>query len=178
MNKAVLLSIIFFAGLVSIDAQRLPGLDKSPLDAAIYRTERNSPAIAKIVYSRPFANDRTVWGGLIPYDKVWRTGANEAPEITFYQDVTFGGKAIKAGTYCLFTLATADNVTFILNEELNQWGTYGYNDSKDIVRVPAAVVEKTADHVENFTITFDNQSDGSTHLVVAWADKQARLPLK
>ena len=178
MKTALLLSILFFAGIISVDAQRFPGLDKSPMDAAIYRTDRNAPAIAKVVYSRPFANDRTVWGGLIPYGKVWRTGANEAPEITFYKDVNFGGKEVKAGTYSLFSLSTENDVTFILNEDLNQWGAYGYNESKDVVRVPAAIVEKTAEHVENFTIVFDNQDDGSTHLVIAWADKQARLPLK
>jgi len=156
----------------------LPGLDISPMDAAVYQIERNTPVIAKVYYSRPYANDRKVWGGLIPDGKVWRTGANEAAEITFYKDVYFGGKSVKAGTYCLFTLTGEGKVTFILNKELNQWGTYEYNPDKDLIRVPAAKVEKTTDHIENFTIAFDNQEDGSTHLVIAWADKQARVVIK
>ena len=166
------------AMFIGIDAQKYPGVDKSPMDASFWRAERNSPPSARVLYSRPYAKGRTVWGGLIPYGKVWRTGANEAAEITFYKDVDFGGKAVKAGTYALFTLAEEGKVTAILNDQLHQWGAYGYNQDKDVARASAAVVEKTAQSVENFTILFDNQSDGSTHLVMAWDDMQARVAIK
>jgi hypothetical protein len=178
MDKTAFLILFLIASFIGAEAQRLPGLDLSPMDVALYQTSRSGPVIAKIYYSRPYANERKVWGGLIPDGKVWRTGANEAPEITFFQDVDFGGEEIKAGTYSLFTLFNANEVTFILNEGLNQWGAYEYSEEKDIIRVPATVFEKTTDHVENFTVTFDNQDDGSTHLVIAWSDKQARLVIK
>lgn len=80
------------------------------------------PPTMKIVYGRPLKNGRTIFGGIIPYDKVWRTGANEATEITFYKDVVFGGQAVKAGTYSLFTIPGKKEWTFILNKDLDIWG--------------------------------------------------------
>ncbi|MEO0473434.1 MAG: DUF2911 domain-containing protein [Bacteroidota bacterium] len=146
-------------------AQKFPGLDKSPADIAYLRSG-DRKAVAKVVYSRPQKKGREVMGGLIPEGKVWRTGANEATEITFFQDVKFGGKEVKAGTYSLFTIAGEEEWTVILNTDLNQWGAYSYQDGHDLLRVKASP-KQTADEIEAFTITFD-KTEGGSNLILAW----------
>ena len=82
-----------------MEAIKFPGIQKSPTDISYMRDGRQGPVHAKVVYSRPFKNDRVIFGELVPFGKVWRTGADEATEITFYSDVIFGDKEVKAGTY-------------------------------------------------------------------------------
>lgn len=177
MKKLLTLSILMIAAFTCMDAQKFAGIDKSPMDAALWRAERNAPVQAKVVYSRPMKNDRDVWGALVPYGKVWRTGANEGSEITFYRDVNFGGKDVKAGTYTIFTIPGEKEWTFILNSDLNQWGNYGYKESSDVVRVmgPTGMNDSP---LEAFSMTFENQEDGSTHLVMGWDNMHARVPIK
>src|SRR5690606_15950790 len=93
-------------------------------------TQTCEVCVASITYCEPFKKDRDIFGGLVPYGKVWRTGANEATEITFKKDVTFAGVAVKAGTYSLFTIPEKGEWTIILNPELKQWGSYGYDKIK------------------------------------------------
>ena len=99
------------------EAQKFRGLDKSPLDVTYYRTSRNAAPDARVIYSRPQLKGRTV-ESLAPNGKVWRTGANESVEITFYNDTNFGGETIKAGTYSLFTIPGDKEWTIILNLSL------------------------------------------------------------
>jgi hypothetical protein len=80
----------------------------------------------KVTYGQPSKKGRVIFGDLVPYGEVWRTGANEATEITFSSDVVISGKTIKAGTYTLFTIPQKNTWTIILNSELKQWGSYGY----------------------------------------------------
>lgn len=118
-----------------------------------------SPAVStendvfKITYGAPSKKGREIYGGLVPFNAVWRTGANEATEITFKKDVDFAGKMVKAGTYTLFTIPTATDWTIILNSELKQWGAYGYDKVKDKnvaeVKVASSMVN---DVQEVFTI--------------------------
>jgi hypothetical protein len=88
-----------------------------------------------ITYSRPGVKGRVIWGGLVPYDKVWRTGANEATAITFSTDVKVNGQPLQAGTYSLHTIPAKDEWTVIFNTEVDQWGSYAYNDSSDALRI-------------------------------------------
>ncbi|MGB3617905.1 MAG: DUF2911 domain-containing protein [Catalinimonas sp.] len=88
-----------------------------------------------INWSSPAVKGRTIWGDLVPYDKVWRTGANEATVIRFDEDVTIEGQALPAGEYALFTIPTEGEWTIIFNEEAAQWGAYKYDDTKDALRV-------------------------------------------
>ena len=144
----------------NLNAQKFPALDASPMDAALYRAERNGPVLAKVVYSRPQLKGRSL-SSLAPEGQVWRTGANESSEITFYNDTTLGGKSIKAGTYTLFTIPGEKEWTIILNADTNTWGAYSYDQSKDVMRVTAPVT--MADNpVEAFAITFDK--DGTMYL--------------
>ncbi len=88
----------------------------------------------KIVYGQPLKKGRTIFGALEPYGKIWRTGANEATEITFTKDVRINNKILKAGTYTLFSIPQESKWTFIFNSELGQWGAYKYDESKDVLR--------------------------------------------
>src|SRR6185436_13694063 len=88
-----------------------------------------------IKYSRPGVKGRTIWGGLVPYDAVWRTGANEATTITFSDDVTVGGTKVPKGTYALFTVPGRDTWDVVLNKQGEQWGAFSYDKTQDIARV-------------------------------------------
>ncbi len=89
----------------------------------------------RIDYSQPAVKGRQVWGGLVPYGKIWRTGANEATTIEFSEDVNIEGKELKAGKYALFTIPTEEAWTLIFNTEADQWGAYNHKEEKDALRV-------------------------------------------
>ncbi|MEO8583549.1 MAG: DUF2911 domain-containing protein [Flavitalea sp.] len=129
----------------------------------------------KITYGQPSKNGRVIYGELVPYGKVWRAGANEATEITFAKDVTFGGKPVKKGTYSLFTIPTDSDWTFILNSQLKQWGAYGYDEvkNKDVAQVTANS-KKIDNEVEKMTFHFDDQNN----LVLEWDKTQVSVPIK
>jgi hypothetical protein len=90
-----------------------------------------------ITYSRPSVKGRQIWGALVPYDKVWRTGANEATTIAFSDDVTINGQALPKGTYSLHTIPGKDEWTIVFNNTANQWGSFNYDPAKDALRVKA-----------------------------------------
>lgn len=175
MKKSTFITTIAFAFVMllttNVNAQKFAGMDKSPMDAAIYKTSRNSPVIAKVIYSRPQLKGRAL-SSLAPNGKVWRTGANEASEITFFNDVTFGGKSIKAGTYTLFTIPGDDEWTVILNSATNVWGAYGYKESSDVARVTAKVTEGDKS-LEAFSIAF-----GDGHMHLGWDKTRVSVPIK
>ncbi|ASZ12081.1 DUF2911 domain-containing protein [Chitinophaga pendula] len=128
----------------------------------------------KVVYGQPSKRGRVIFGELVPYGQVWRTGANKATEITFAKDATFGGKPVKAGTYSLFTIPEKEEWTIILNSALKQWGAYDYEKIKDKnvleVKVPAAA---TKAEVEKFTITLP-----ANQLVLEWDKTKVSVPVK
>lgn len=175
MKKSTIITTIAFAFVMllttNVNAQKFAGLDKSPMDIATFTTSRNSPAIAKVVYSRPQLKDRAL-STLAPNGKVWRTGANETTEITFFKDVTFGGKSIKAGTYSLFTIPGDGEWTVILNSATNTWGAYSYDESKDIARVSGKASEGK-ESIEAFSITF---ADNTMHL--GWGKTRVAVSIK
>ena len=88
-----------------------------------------------ISYSRPGVKGRKIWGGLVPYNKVWRTGANEATKITFSTDVKINGKKLKKGAYAFFAIPTEKEWTLIFNNVADQWGSFTYNEAKDAMRL-------------------------------------------
>ncbi|WP_268223823.1 DUF2911 domain-containing protein [Sinomicrobium oceani] len=158
-------------------AQNFSGLDKSPCDIAYYRTNRKAPPVAKVIYGRPLKKDRPVFGNLVPYDKVWRTGANEATEITFFKDVTFGGQDVAAGTYTLFSIPGQQEWTIILNSDTNVWGAFDYKQDKDVARVtvPASKDKKS---LEAFSITFEPGDDESADMYLGWDTTRVKVPVR
>ena len=172
MKKTALISSILFAFILLIsshaNAQDFAGLDKSPMDAALYKTSRNAPVIAKVIYSRPQLKGRSI-GSLAPNGKVWRTGANEAANVIIYKDVEIGGKAVSAGEYSLFTIPGEKEWTIILNKDINVWGAYSYNPDNDVIRFSAPVT--TGKELEAFSIAFSN---GTMHL--GWGTLRVNVP--
>jgi len=120
-----------------------------------------------LTYQRPNINNRVIFGELVPYNNVWRTGANNIPTITLDEDVTIEGNKVPAGTYGIFTIPTPTNWTIILSKNPKQWGSYQYNQEDDLLRftVPS---KKLADKVETFTMEFENVTTKSTKLTLAW----------
>ncbi|NQY05936.1 MAG: DUF2911 domain-containing protein [Flavobacteriaceae bacterium] len=180
MKKRQLLSLIVFTLTLvfssSVSAQKFAKIDKSPLDIASYRTSRTETPIVKVVYSRPMKKGRDIFGKLIPYGKIWRTGANECTEVTFTQDVIIGGKTISAGTYSLFTIPNENEWTIILNSVTDQWGAYSYDESKDVARVTVSV-EKTNNMMEAFSIAFSKTDRGAT-MYMAWDNTMISVPIE
>ncbi len=156
-------------------AQEFSGMDKSPMDMAAFPTSyKEANKTVRVVYSRPQLKGRSM-AELAPDGKVWRTGANEASEITFYQDVSFGGKDIKAGTYSLFTIPGEGEWTVALNKNLNQWGAYSYDEGADVarVKVPSSSDGKS---LEEFSIAF-KEVDGGAHMVMGWDKTRVAVPI-
>lgn len=159
----------------AVSAQEFSGIDKSPMDMAAYPTDyKVSEKAVRIIYGRPQLKGRSM-DELAPTGKVWRTGANEAPEITFYKDVNFGGKDIKAGTYALFTIPGEEEWTIILNKNLNQWGSYFYDETSDVARVTVPNGSDAAS-LEEFSIAFKDV-DGGAHLVMGWDKTRVAVPI-
>lgn len=157
-----------------VAAQQFPALDKSPADISTFRV--NKQAVAKVVYSRPQKNGRDIFGNLVPFDKIWRTGANECTEISFFKDVVFGGQEVKAGTYALFTIPGKEKWTVILNKAINQWGSYGYDANEDVCRFEVAVKE-APEVIEAFAIIFF-ESDNGAQMIMAWDKTMVPVPIE
>ena len=145
------------------------------MDAVITRNQDNSP-LARIIYSRPKKKNRVIFGELVPYGKIWRTGANEATEITFYEDVLFNSEKVKAGTYALYTIPNKENWVVIINKAINTWGAYSYDDSLDILRT-SVEARNTAATIEDFSVTFKPTKYGSD-LLMGWDDTFVEIPIQ
>lgn len=150
---------------------------KSPIAIAA-TTHEPTDTYIKIVYGQPYKNNRIIFGELVPYGEVWRTGANEATELTTTQPISFARKSLDAGTYALFSIPKKDNTwTIILNSELGQWGAFNYDSTKDVIRVevPAESKEKV---VEAFTIRFSDTVKDSSNIIMEWEQTEAKIPIE
>jgi hypothetical protein len=183
MNK-ILLSLAFLFVLSGMSyAQSFRGPDKSAMDMAYFPDhfahdrKEGQKAIIRVTYSRPMKNGREIFGSLESYGKVWRTGANEATEIKLYQDVTFGGKKIKAGAYSLFTIPGEKEWTIIFNKDLDYWGAYSYNEKNDVARITAPVTSLDTT-VEAFTIQFEDKGSQQGAMWLAWDKTGVAVPFQ
>ena len=177
MKKYLALGALAVALIFTTDltAQDFSGLDKSPMDVAAYPSSyRVSDKLVRVTYSRPQLKGRSL-AELAPSGKVWRTGANEAVEITFYQDMNVGGSAVKAGTYSLFTIPGDAEWTVILNSNLNQWGAYSYDEGADVARF-MATASQDSNSLEAFSIAF-KEVDNGVHMVMGWGTTRVALPM-
>jgi hypothetical protein len=130
-----------------------------------------------VEYSSPAVKGRKIWGGLVPYDQMWRTGANQATKITFSRDVTFGDKPVPAGAYALFTIPSKAAWTVILNKKVEQAGTgRDYKAELDLVRLQ--VRPKTAPHRERLTFLFADFTDDKGTLDLEWDKLRLSIPIK
>ena len=157
------------------DGPNFSKLDVSPLDAILFRDENKKP-MARVLYSRPQTRDREIFGTLVPYGEIWRTGANEANELTLYQDMMVGGKRIKKGTYSLFTIPEENKWTIVLNNSTNLWGAYDYHVEQDAARIEVPV-RKSKTPIEALSMAFEPIEDGA-QLSIGWDDRYVQVPFK
>jgi len=150
---------------------------KSPIAVAKV-LHQPSDTYIKIIYGQPYKRERDIFGQLVPYNNVWRTGANEATELTTTDDIFFAGKKIAAGTYSLFTIPRENEPwTVILNDELGMWGDFDYKQERDVLRVEIPATEKES-VAEAFTIQFTDVADDSTNIVMQWDHTQVSIPIQ
>jgi hypothetical protein len=129
-----------------------------------------------INYSRPSAKGRKIVGGLVPYDQVWRTGANEATSLKTDVDLEIGGTTVPAGSYTLYTLPSASSWKLIINKQTGQWGTV-YQQDQDLARVDMNVTS-LSQPVEQFTIILDKKGGDAAQLNLQWEKTQASVGVK
>jgi hypothetical protein len=129
-----------------------------------------------IKYSRPFAKGRKIFGGLVPYDQVWRTGANAATSLSTDTDLDIGGTSVPKGNYTLYSLPTQNGWKLIINKETGQWGTK-YDPSQDLARVDMKVT-KLSSPVEQFTISLDKAGADAATLKLQWENMEGTVTVK
>lgn len=169
----------------SVSGQQKPtDLDKSPMDMSYWpinypilkiNGKAKDMPIARVIYSRPLKNGRSIFGGILKYNELWRLGANEATEIEFFANVTIAGKRIQKGRYTLYCIPNENKWTLILNKDNFSWGSYSYDSKKDVVRTEIEV-DKKSEIVEAFTLYFDEIKNGA-NLIIAWDDLKVSLPI-
>jgi len=161
---------IILLATVILSAQERKPVDKSTRvspPALVEKTINN--LFLSVDYSQPFVKNRKIWGELVPFDKIWRTGANEATVITFGSDVEINGNILPKGRYSLFTIPSETQWTVVLNNVWEQWGSYKYDEKQDALRFtvkPATVTE----HQEKLTFTIE-ATDSSAALISMHWDK-------
>ncbi|TLU99093.1 DUF2911 domain-containing protein [Dyadobacter luticola] len=182
MKKNIALCLVLIISALTAQAQKFSPLDKSPRDIAYFPNnfshdrKDGEKALVKVSYSRPSLKGREAFGKLEPYGKVWRVGADESTEIKFYQDATFGGKKVKAGTYSLFAIPGEKEWTVILSSDLDYWGAYKYKESADVLRTTVPVKKADAP-IENFSIVFEKSSDKAANMFMGWDNTVVAVPV-
>jgi DUF2911 family protein len=175
MKKHTALAALVFLLAASLSAQQQ---DKSkrpspPGTAAVGFADGKKVTIE---YSRPYAKGRKIVGGLVPYDQVWRTGANEATSLKTDADLEIGGTTVPAGSYTLFTLPGQGSWKLIINKQTGQWGT-NYDQSQDLARVNMKI-SALPQPLEQFTISFDKTGGDSATLNLDWENTRASVDVK
>lgn len=159
--------------LAQLQAQQLRLPAMSP---TVRLREDFSTSYVELTYARPSKRGREVFGKLVPYGEVWRTGANSSTRIRFGEDVKFGGQNVPAGTYALFTIPNAKEWTFILNKDTSQWGAYDYRPELDLLRVTAQPrTSNTA--LESFSLQLENLQPEAAELTLRWDKVRVSVPI-
>jgi hypothetical protein len=159
------------AALGSVSAQdRKPA---SPRDTATATIGGNKITID---YGRPYKKGRAIFGGLVPWNEVWRTGANEATTLTTGADLMIGKLHVPKGTYSMFTIPTEKEWTLVVNKAAKQWGAFKYDESQDLGRTPMQV-QTGQPEVEQFTISIEPKGAKAGVLKVAWDTTVAQVPI-
>ena len=130
----------------------------------------------ELTYSRPSIKSRTIFGNLVPFNKLWRTGANAATKIVFSEPVEIAGKKLDSGTYVLYTIPGIDNWEVILNKGLDNWGTDGYKETQDVLRFKVEPM-KMKKKLETFTIEFSDVKPETCSLDIKWEKTSVSIPL-
>jgi len=168
------LAVIPVLSFYSLLAQDVPPSRPSP--TAIV-SARYKDTYLKITYCQPRKRGREIFGKLVPFGEVWRTGANEATEITVTKDIFLKGTLLPAGTYSLFTIPGKDNWVIILNKDQGLWGSYNYNIKQDVLRIGVPVEQLSNEAYEAFTIQID-QRNSVADLLLLWDKTKISIPIQ
>lgn len=161
--------------LVSRASAQTPKVDFPAASPGCTLKQRVGLTDITVEYSRPSVKGRTIFGGIVPYGQVWRTGANEATRVTFSTDVKLDGQEVPAGSYALFTIPGEDEWTVILSKNSKQFGAFQYDAKDDLIRFKVAPVQ-LEETIDTFTIEFNHIRDDSSELNLIW-DKTV-VPMK
>jgi len=185
MKKTFLAIGLLVCCCITTQAQtKLPPVDKSPMDMSYYpsgypvlkiQDKLTEPLVARVIYSRPQKNGRAIFGELLEYGNIWRLGANEATEIEFFQPVQIGDTKVKKGRYTMYCIPNPEKWTIIINKETDTWGSFKYDETKDVVRTEVPV-QKQTEPLEAFVMSFDKSPTGA-NLVIAWDTLKISLPI-
>lgn len=178
------LIVLCFALMTYLSVKAQEQLDKSPLDVSYYpvnypllkvQGKTTEQPVVRIIFSRPQKNGRTIFGQLIEYDKLWRLGANEATEIEFFKNVSIHGQQIKKGRYTIYAIPYTDKWTIIINKDTDSWGTFKYDQKKDLCRFDVPV-ETLNTPVEYFNAYFE-KSGKNADLKILWDNVRVSIPI-
>jgi hypothetical protein len=172
--RALLVPVAFVLMSSAAAAQRQPDLVLPRTNPSGTITQRVGVTDIAVTYNRPSAKGRRIFGALVPYGQVWRTGSDEATTIAFGTDVTVEGVPVPAGTYELFTIPGPTEWTVIVHRHKGQWGSYAYDAANDVARVTVAPVALDAP-VETFTVGFDAVAARSATMSLSW--ERTRVPV-
>ncbi len=159
----------------SAEGPNFSKIDASPLDLVSYKNQ-DGQVMARVIYSRPQKRNREVFGKLVPYGEVWRTGANESTELTLYRDMKVADVTVNAGTYTIYTIPQENEWVVILNNDVHTWGAYEYTDKKDQVRITVPV-RNSPTSIESFSMAFVPVADGA-NLLMGWDQRYIEVPFK
>ncbi len=172
--KSLLFLALLFVFETSIVAQEFKDIDKVATDISYFRKSKVSTPIVKVIYGRPQKQGQKIFGELVSYGKIWRTGANEATEVKFYQDITFGAVKVPAGTYVLYTIPNENEWEVILSANLDVWGAFQYDPVFDIARI--TVSTSKAEELDVFSIAF-KEKNKKLEMVLAWDTTRVKIPI-
>ena len=171
MKKILLLSAIFCYSFISAQI-------KSPQPSPTATiTQKVGVSNISVEYSRPGAKEREIFGGLVSYGKMWRTGANKATKITFNENCVFGGAKVKKGSYSLFTIPGEKEWTVVLNKNTELWGVGEYDEKNQVCSIVSKAIE-TKDFTESFTIDFGTFQSFSAIMSLKWANTKIDIKIE
>ncbi len=169
--------IYSLALLVSVGTAAFAQDMKVPVPSPLATFKQDfSTSFIEISYSRPSANGRKVFGDLVPYGEIWRTGANNATVVTFGEDVIIDSKTLKAGAYSLYSIPGETSWDIVFNSNTGGWGTV--KPQTDVLKVKTAKVSKSNYYVNTLSIDVNNITNNSCEIVIAWENTVAVLPVK
>ena len=187
MKKIAIVLLSFFA--IQVSAQNFAEIDGSVLDIAYYPNGAHRAAFAKtpdekaalmprikVIYSRPLMKGRKIFGELVKFDESWRMGANESTEVTFYTPVMIGESVLAPGRYTLYCIPSQDSWTLKVHPNLDGWGNFGYDSSKDLASVTAPLT-KSNEAIEALSITMYKEASGKVHLKLGWENSIVEFPI-
>jgi len=173
MKQPIIIVIIILSFIMASSAQvgRIPLSPTQTISQTVGLTE------VTVVYSRPAKRDRKLFGALVPYNTMWRTGANRNTKLTISEDVMIGDHVVKSGTYAIFTKPSAGQWEFFIYADTDNWDVPEDFDLEKVVAQIKSPVQKLNDSYESFTITLDNTVNNEFDLRFYWDDVSVKLPI-